>query len=347
MIGFFGREGSLMKRLRDKSRVRVVFLLMISLAIANHVAFAEPLLYRGNQQENNQNTQGQAASSSTVPILYGSNYDPQFSSYASFMQAPQSSTGPLQRQYMQSPYPATGDAAAPQGVDPYAASEVSPYSKYSPYMEIIGEGSDYTLGIDDVITVIVRNQPDFSGRFVIDPDGNVQYPFVGDIPAEGKSKQELKAELIKRLKKFVRYPEVAVMISEYRSKAVYVFGFVNSPGKYAMKGDKITVKEAVVAAGLPRMDGSLNRVYIIRPSQNTKDGKPGKKKVNLNKLLNKGESAEDFLLEPGDTIVVNQRYFDKFVNAYSRLVGPVFQTAAVYNLAFGAPENGFFGGNDN
>ncbi|MBI1977137.1 MAG: polysaccharide export protein [Candidatus Omnitrophica bacterium] len=339
-----------MKRFTNENWLKVVLWLVFSLVVTNRAAFAEPLLYRGNQQESNQNTQGQTASSPAVPVLYGSNYDPQFSSYASFMQAPQYSAGPLQRQYMQSPYPGTIDpagAAQDQGVDPYAASEVSPYSKYSPYMEIIGEGSDYTLGIDDVITVIVRNQPDFSGRFVIDPDGNVQYPFVGDIPAEGKTKQELKAELIKRLKKFVRYPEVAVMISEYRSKAVYVFGFVNSPGKYAMKGDKITVKEAVVAAGLPRMDGSLNRVYIIRPSQNTKDGKPGKKKVNLNKLLNKGESAEDFLLEPGDTIVVNQRYFDKFVNAYSRLVGPVFQTAAVYNLAFGAPENGFFGGSDN
>jgi polysaccharide export outer membrane protein len=221
------------------------------------------------------------------------------------------------------------------------ASEVSPYSRYSPYIEVVGEGSNYTLGVDDVVTVIVRNQPDFSGRFVIDPEGNIQYNFAGDIKAAGKSKEELKVEIMERLRKFVRYPEVAVMISEYRSKAVYVFGFVNRPGKYAMKGDKITLKEAVVAAGLPRVDAAMKRVYVIRPSQYTENGKSAKRKVDLKKLLQKGDSAEDFMLEPGDTIVIDQKNFDRFVNAFSRIVGPVFQAAAVYELGFGGDGNGF------
>src|SRR3989338_4756279 len=65
------------------------------------------------------------------------------------------------------------------------------------------------------------------------------------------------------------------------------------------------------------------------------DGKPAKKQVDLKNLLIKGDSTDNFLLEPGDTIVVNQKYFDKFVNAFSRLVGPVFQAAAVYELGDG------------
>src|SRR3989338_4222663 len=317
---------------------------LIPTLFAVDLVFAEPLGYTNNQQRNRLATPGMTdAQPPAAPVPYGTNYDPQFAPYASFMQSPYN--GPLQQQYSgnltyqgpvspfgSNPYAPSNPATANSN-DPYLASEVSPYAHYSPYIEVVGEGSDYKLGIDDVVTIIVRNQPDFSGRFVVDPEGNIQYNFVGDIPAEGKTKGELKAEIVKRLQRFVRYPEVAVMISEYRSKAVYVFGYVGHPGKYAMKGNKITVKEAVVAAGLPRTDGSLNRVYIIRPSQYTKDGKPGKKKINLDKLLNKGDSAEDFLLEPGDTIIVNQRYFDKFVTAYSRLVGPVFQTAAVYNLA--------------
>ena len=269
------------------------------------------------------------------PIAYSTNYDTQFSQAASFMQSPYN---PNQQ--------SRGQNSAAMNRDPLMASEVSPYSRYSPYMEVIGEGSNYSLGIDDVITILVRDQPDFSGRYVVDPEGNLQYPFVGDIKGVGKKKEEIKAEITERLRRFVRYPEVAVMISEYRSKAVFVFGYVNAPGKYAMKGDKITVKEAVVAAGLPRMDAKLNKVYVIRPSQFNKDNKPSQKKVDLDKLLNKGESTEDFLLQPGDTIVVGQRYFDKFVNNFSRLVGPVFQAAAVYDLGFGRPNGGFFGGNN-
>lgn len=285
----------------------------------------------------------QPGSLSAVPVAYSTNYTAQYPPYASFMQSPYSQ-GALFQQYTPSPYPPANPATA-NIRDPYSASEVSPYSRYSPYLEIVGEGSDYTLGIDDVVTIIVRNQPDFSGRFIVDPEGNIQYNFVGDIPTAGKTKQELKQEIINRLSRFVRFPEVAVMISEYRSKAVYVFGYVNSPGKYAMKGNKITVKEAVVAAGLPRMDGSLKRVYVIRPSQFTKEGKATSKKVNLKKLLQKGDSAEDFMLEPGDTIVVHQRYFDKFVANFSRIVGPVFQAAAVYELGFGdSSSRGFLRG---
>jgi polysaccharide biosynthesis/export protein len=271
-------------------------------------------------------------------LTYSTNYNPQFSPTATFMQSP----------YGGMPMPAARlNPAMTSSKDPYLASEVSPFSHYSPYTEVVGEGSDYSLGIDDIVTIIVRDQPDFSGRFVVDPDGNLQYNFIGDIKAEGKTKEQLKAEVTEKLRRFVRYPEVAVMISEYRSKAVYVLGYVNNPGKYAMKGDRITVKEAVVAAGLPRFDAKTSKVFVVRPSQHTADGKPQKKNVNVNKLLNKGESAEDFILQPGDTVVVNQRWFDKFVNNFSRIVGPLFQSAAVYELGFGARDGGIFTGGEN
>lgn len=336
--------------MRHALKQKIALIVLTTLFVSRTVS-AEPLLYRGRQDTLAQSPNVDGGQSPVTPVTYNTAYDPQFAPYASFMLPPQYSHGPVMQQYGQSPYGVNSSSHLPHSnvnpnaanmADPFLASEVSPYARYSPYLEVIGEGSDYTLGIDDVLTIIVRNQPDFSGRFVVDPEGDIQYNFVGDVPAEGKTKEEVKAEIINRLKRFVRYPEVAVMISEYRSKAIYVFGFVNAPGKYAMKGNKITVKEAVVAAGLPRMDGSLNRVYIIRPSQYTGDGKPSKKKVNLDKILNRGESTEDFLLQPGDTVVVHQRYFDKFVNAFSRLVGPVFQSAAVYEVAWGADSNGLF-----
>lgn len=294
-------------------------------------AIADDLMFRGDE-ETETPPAAEVSSPLLSPLNHDTNYDPQFSPYSSFMQSPYQQVGQTSAAGPSAPAPQT-----PGSQDPYNASEVSPYSKYSPYMEIVGEGSQYTLGIDDVITIIVRDQPDFSGRFVVDPEGNVQYNFVGNVKADGKTKEQLKADLVEALKRFVRYPEVAVMISQYRSKAVYVFGHVHAPGKYAMKGDKITVKDAVVAAGLPRADGALKRVYVIRPLKDAKgDEKIERKKVDLKKLLYKGETVDNFILQPGDTIVVNQRYFDKFVNNFSRIVGPVFQAAAVYELGMGS-----------
>lgn len=312
--------------------------LLAALILCVPLGYAEPLTYRGNDSGLGQSPNVAPTDPLMLPVTFGSQsamatptegQTVQTNAYGNFFQSPYSSGG-VQTMY---------DTQAGTGAgnpDPFNASEVSPYSRYSPYMEIIGEGSDYTLGIDDVITVIVRDQPDFSGRFVIDPEGNIQYPFLGDIPAVGKTKGELKQDIVNRLQEFVRYPEVAVMISEYRSKKIYVFGFVGRPGQYAMKGNKITVKEAIVAAGLPRADGSLKRVYVIRPSEFTESGTAAAKKVDLKSLIERGNSAEDFYLKPGDTIIVHQRYFDKFVNGFSRLVGPLFQAAAVYELGFGS-----------
>jgi polysaccharide biosynthesis/export protein len=315
------------------------FVLAVMLA-ASQTGYAQNGLTQDRSDSNlvpvNTMSNTQSGNAPAGQLTYSTNYDTQFAPTSSFMQSPYGNGNGMM------PQAGPRNPATNSAQDPYLASEVSPFSHYSPYLEVVGEGSDYSLGVDDVVTIIVRDQPDFSGRYVVDPDGNIQYNFVGDIKAEGKTKEQLKAEITEKLRRFVRYPEVAVMISEYRSKAVYVLGYVNSPGKYAMKGDRITVKEAVVAAGLPRMDAKTNKVYVIRPSQHTADGKPQKKNVNVNKLLNKGESAEDFILQPGDTVVVNQRWFDKFVNNFSRIIGPVFQSAAVYELGFGARDGGIF-----
>jgi len=325
-----------------KNAKTAALLALITAMFTQNVSAADPLVYRGNQRNDmssNPNTAN--GSSQLMPVSYA-DYETEYDQSSQFMGSPYGDGGQQQYGYngQQGPY------GQQQIEAPYAPTEISPYSQYSPYVEIVGEGSDYTLGIDDVVTVIVRNQPDFSGRFVVDPHGNIQYNFVGDIRAHGRTKEELKQDIVERLKEYVRYPEVAVMISEYRSKHVYIFGYVSRPGKFAMKGNKITIKEAIVAAGLPRPDAALKRVYVIRPSEHTEDGVAAKKKVNMKKLIQKGDSAEDFVLQPGDTLVVDQRYFDRFVNTFSRVVGPLFQAAAVYELGFGGRSGGFISGGE-
>ena len=312
-----------------RSSIQFIAIALTLLMIPAHFAYANVAYGSRQDIDGGRPRQYSYRPNPGTPLDYDQTYDPRVSRSSNFMQSPYSSAPQVAYNGMPQ-----------QNVDPFMASEVSPYARYSPYLEVVGEGSDYTLGSDDVLTVIVRNQPDFSGRYVVDPEGNIQYNFVGDIKAEGRTKEQLKADISEKLKKFIRYPEVAVMISEYKSKSVYVFGYVNQPGKIHMKGDKITVKEAIVAAGLPRFDAAQSRVFIVRPSEFTEDGKPQKIKINVKDLLEKGKSEQDFQLQPGDSVVVGQRYFDKFVNNFTRIIGPMFQAAAVYELGFGDGDNG-------
>ena len=43
--------------------------------------------------------------------------------------------------------------------------------------EFSEDSKDYLLGKGDIITILVRGNPEFSGNFEIGPDGKIQYPF--------------------------------------------------------------------------------------------------------------------------------------------------------------------------
>ena len=158
-------------------------------------------------------------------------------------------------------------------------------SKLAPMQQgVIGQGSSYTLGRQDVVQIAVRNQDEFSGQFVVGPDGNIQYAFIGDIKADGLTKDELKDVIIKRISKYVKVPEVNVSILAYRSKFIYMLGEIGRPGKYPMAGDSVNLRDAIFNAGVPSYRAALRRSYVIRPNQE----KPQVTKVDLYKLLYKG-----------------------------------------------------------
>ena len=194
---------------------------------------------------------------------------------------------------------------------------------------IVGEGGTYTLGKDDIIQITVRNQPEFSGQFIISPDGKVQYAFVGDIQAEGLTKDELREVLIERLEKFVKIPEVSITILAYQSKFVYILGDVRAPGKYPMKGDVVSLREALISAGLPTPSAALRRTYVITPDEK----KPTYKKVDIYKLLYKGLLKDDIKLAPGDLVVVPSTIPSEINKALTNLLSPISRaasSAAVY-----------------
>jgi polysaccharide export outer membrane protein len=183
---------------------------------------------------------------------------------------------------------------------------------------IIGESKPYTLGKEDVLDILVQNQPEFSGLFVIGPDGKIQYSFVGDVQAEGLTKEELKQVLIEKLDKFVKFPVVSVAIAEYNSKTVYILGEVFRPGRYPLKGDVISLRNAVVEAGLPTRDAALRRVYIFKSDTE----KLQYKKVDLFKVLYRGRPKDNIELVSGDIVVVPSTVPSEINRALANILSP-------------------------
>jgi polysaccharide export outer membrane protein len=176
---------------------------------------------------------------------------------------------------------------------------------------------DYVVGAQDVLKVTVFDEPQLSGSFRVDVDGGFTYPFLGRIKAVGQPLRSIEAELARMLADgYVRRPQVAIEVEQYRSRNIFVVGEVRSPGKYAISGE-MTLIEALAQAG-STTQGAGSEILILHPADTVggTEQEPGATppsrttRVNLADLQS-GGLAKDVILHEGDTIFVPraERFF--------------------------------------
>ena len=193
---------------------------------------------------------------------------------------------------------------------------------------IVGEGF-YTLGRDDVIRVDVRGQPEFSGTFVVGFDGRIQYNYLGDLPIAGLTKYEVQQVVEKMVQRYVRVPQVNVMIVAYNSKVIYVIGEVGHPGKFIMRGDAIKLREAILAAGMPTDRAALTRVHVITPDLEN----PTVRVINIKRILYRGQLKDDIDLTSGEIVVLPSTVLSAVNRFLTGLLSPVTRAARFAALA--------------
>jgi len=176
----------------------------------------------------------------------------------------------------------------------------------------------YTLGVDDVLLINVRMHEDISGEYVVSPEGTIFISLLGEIRVLGLVKEEIAEILKERLSEYIIDIELSVAIVGYRSKFVYVLGEVYFPGKIPMRGNIISLRDAIVDAGLPTDDAAGWRSTIIRPS----DTKPIAKHVSVNGLLYHGALKYDYYLQPNDVVYIPMT-LSKTFNKY---LGQIFSS---------------------
>ncbi len=88
-----------------------------------------------------------------------------------------------------------------------------------------------------------------SGGFLVDANGNIQYPRLGTFHAEGFTKQELAEQIRKRLTEPVVLLSNPVVIIRFSGYRISVLGEVNSQGSYTIPGESVTILEAIALSG--------------------------------------------------------------------------------------------------
>jgi polysaccharide export outer membrane protein len=166
----------------------------------------------------------------------------------------------------------------------------------------------YRIGVDDVVRVAVWQNPDLNVTVPVRPDGRISVPLVGDVVAGGRTPEEVAAEIKTALEKFVRNPQVTVIIDQLRSHEylarVRVTGAVRTPISVPYR-QGMTVLDAVLAAGGTNEFAAADRTELYR-----KEGDSTRAfAVRLDRFLQKGELDTNYPVQPGDVITVPERTF--------------------------------------
>jgi polysaccharide export outer membrane protein len=171
----------------------------------------------------------------------------------------------------------------------------------------IAAGPEYVIGPGDNLNVFVYRAPELSISLPVRPDGRVSIPLVSDIPAAGRTPSQLAAEIERRLKEYVKEPNVTVMVTSFVGpfdRQVRVIGEATQPIALPYR-DQMTVLDVMIEAkGLTRF-ASGNSAQIVRRT----GGKISSIPVRLSDLLRDGDVAQNVAMQPGDTLIIPQTYF--------------------------------------
>ncbi len=172
---------------------------------------------------------------------------------------------------------------------------------------------NYVLGPNDQIQIRAPEAEEIDQKPVrIDGDGNINLPLVGRIHAAGMTIQELEVDLVRRLREYIREPQVFITPIQFRSSPIYFVGFFARPGIYPLQGQR-TLTEMLSAVGglLPNASRHItitrHEEYGPIPLPNAvvdPEKKISTVEISLGTLRENINPAENILLQPYDVVSV-------------------------------------------
>lgn len=180
---------------------------------------------------------------------------------------------------------------------------------------------DYQIGPNDQLGIEVFGIEDLQLVVRVSSSGTISAPHVGRIYAAGLTGAELEDKIAKELvnRKLVRDPQVSVFVQEFNSQPIYILGAVNQPGQY-MLSRSLSVVDAITMAGGLDPDKAGRYILIRRGNGRiTPSGEDAPDdavepvvRIDVKRLLEEGDVAQDVALRGGDVVQVPTRKVEVF-----------------------------------
>lgn len=178
--------------------------------------------------------------------------------------------------------------------------------------EILGNVSQlknsdaYLLQPGDLLEISVFREPEMDRTLRINTTGTITFPLIGTIKVSNCSIAQAEETLVNSLTKYLKNPQVSILIKEYANNTVYVLGQVKRPSSLQIPPEKnLTVLEAITSAGGFTELANTSKVKVLR----MENGKQKSIEVDISQITKQGKKSLDIKLMSGDVIFVPQSIF--------------------------------------
>jgi protein involved in polysaccharide export with SLBB domain len=161
------------------------------------------------------------------------------------------------------------------------------------------------IGPDDMFTVSILGEKDLPTEFQVQPDGTIDFPYLGRLQLAGLEPQGVVDLLRKKLEeaKILRDPQITLIMRQYNSMKVNIIGQVGHQDTVPWTPGMTLLLAVTHCGGFTPMADSNHVVLIRRVSKD----KNVKAVVSVDAIMHNAQP--DVPLQPGDTVIVEQRTF--------------------------------------
>lgn len=123
------------------------------------------------------------------------------------------------------------------------------------------------IKINSEANTSTNKQGNVGSSYVVNEEGNIEFPILGKIKVLGLSQNEVQTLLKAKLKPYVDSTFVSIKLLNFK---ITILGEVNSPGVYQISDERITIVEAIGLAKDLNIRGKRENVTVVRENE---DGK--------------------------------------------------------------------------
>ncbi len=157
----------------------------------------------------------------------------------------------------------------------------------------------YLIGAGDVLQISVWKEEGLQQEVLVRPDGGIGFPLVGELQAGGKTTEELQAEIVKKIKRFIPDAVVTVSIFQIYNNTIYVLGKVARSGQYVAK-HYMDVTQALAMAGGLTPYAAASSIKVLRRS----GVKQKVFKFDYGEIEDGENLQQNIVLKNGDVVIV-------------------------------------------